>query len=896
MREDNQITATLQNVIFSASDSYFKILSVTVDETDLEDWDEEEIIVTGTFASVKPGSTYAFYGQLVTHPKYGQQFQAARYENQMPADEKGLVAFFASGDFPGVGKKTAEKIVDHLGQNAIDLILADSSVLKGIVKPKVAADLAEKIQENLGLEKLFLLGHQIGLSADVAGRLFDHYGEEAQEVLQKTPYRLVYEFDGLPFKKVDAIAKQAGFADDHPDRIQAGVYAGILNACYSAGHTYLTVDQALFAAQSTLQNNGSGMQAAIDQALGALVSQERLVYEDGNYSPTDLKGAEVLVSSKVNSLLKAKSAVLTTPDLVDTTFVVPENLNLDAVQRGAVEAALTNQVFVLTGGPGTGKTTVTKTLVATWEALVRHQAKGQGRDKDWVKQNRVRLASPTGRAAKRMTEITGYEATTIHRLLGITDGDDAEFDANNPISGGLLIIDEASMLDISLAESLFAALPKDMHLVLVGDADQLPSVGPGNVLYDLIQSQAVPHIALERIYRQGKGSSISTLAQSINAGILPPDFQENQLDRSTFLTTADQVPRAVSQVLQAAVKKGFTANQVQVLAPMYKTSAGVLALNQIAQDLFNPVKPGQKTLQQGETIFRLGDKVLQLENDSERDIYNGDMGQVIAIHYKKEPGVAADSLVVDFAGQEVWYTSKTLNQLTLAYATTIHKAQGNEFKLVILVLTGQFKIMLNQNLVYTAITRAKESLVMVGDYSAYDYAATHPVPVRQTFLQGLLIDRHNGHQGTQALQADRHNQRTVKRQGETVDRVEQRAQSGSQESHLDERLTSGDGQPVSSHHQSPTRGGQPAKQRVKEVAVKREFASQAQAVTASLVEMDQQSLTSSPQQKSAAQASLATDQVVGESELTAATLTQAMANPMIGMADLKPADFMPELR
>ncbi|NLS37987.1 ATP-dependent RecD-like DNA helicase [Fructobacillus tropaeoli] len=892
IREDNQITGTLQNVIFSANDSYFKILSVTVNETDLEEWDEEEIIVTGTFASVKPGSTYAFFGQLVTHPKYGQQFQAARYENQMPADEKGLVAFFASGDFPGVGKKTAEKIVDHLGQDAIDLILADSSVLTGLVKPKVAADLAEKLQENLGLEKLFLLGHQIGLSADVAGLLFDHYGEEAQEVLQKTPYRLVYEFDGLPFKKVDAIAKQAGFPDDHPDRIQAGVYAGILNACYSAGHTYLTIDQALSAAQSTLQSNSSSMQTAIDQALGALVSQERLIYEDGNYSPTDLKGAEVLVSSKVKSLLKAKSAVQTTPDLVDTTFVVPENLDLDAVQRSAVEAALTNQVFVLTGGPGTGKTTVTKTLVATWEALVRHQAQSQGRDKEWVKQNRVRLASPTGRAAKRMTEITGYEATTIHRLLGITDGDDAEFDADNPISGGLLIIDEASMLDISLAESLFAALPKDMHIVLVGDADQLPSVGPGNVLYDLIQSQVVPHVALERIYRQGKGSSISALAQSINAGILPKDFQENQSDRSTFLTTADQVPRAVSQVLQAAVKKGFTANQVQVLAPMYKTPAGVLALNQIAQDLFNPVKPGQKTLQQGETIFRLGDKVLQLENDSERDIYNGDMGQVIAIHYKKEPGVAADSLVVDFDGQEVWYTSKTLNQLTLAYATTIHKAQGNEFKLVILVLTGQFKIMLNQNLVYTAITRAKESLVMVGDYSAYEYAATHPVPVRQTFLQDLLVDQQNGRRATRAKQADSRVGQLAEHQGQAVDR-------DGQTTNLDSQSASRVDQPASQQSQKNAvkRGTiQQSPQQSPIAAVKQAAPRQPQSADSRSAESDQRSLTSSSQPKPAVQTPLAADQVAGESGLTTATLTQAMADPMIGMADLKPADFMPESR
>lgn len=841
--EDNQILGTLQNVIFSANDSYFKILSVTVEDTDLDDWSEEEMIVTGTFASVKPGSTYAFYGQLVTHPKYGQQFQAARYENQMPADEKGLIAFFASGDFAGIGKKTAEKIVNELGTQAIDLILSDASVLDGILKPKVAKELAEKLQENLGLEKLFVLGHQVGLSADLAGRLFDHYGEEAQDILQNTPYRLVYEFDGLPFKKVDAIARHAGFALDDPERIRAGVYAGILNACYSAGHTYLTVDQAKQAAWQTLQSELPDFSQVIDQALGGLVSQGRLVYQDGIYQAKILADAEILVGEKLQSLIDGRSAVRTDSALVDTSFVVPENLDLDAVQKQAIEDALTNQVFVLTGGPGTGKTTITKTLVATWESLVRHQAQSEKKDQDWVKQNRVRLASPTGRAAKRMTEITGYEATTIHRLLGITEGDDAEFDEDNPISGGLLIIDEASMLDISLAASLFAALPDNMHVVLVGDADQLPSVGPGNVLYDLIQSPKVTHVSLEHIYRQGKGSSISALAQAINAGQLPANFQENQVDRSTFLTTADQVPKAVIQVLRAAVKKGFTADQVQVLAPMYRTPAGVNALNQEAQDLFNPVQPGQKTLQQGETVFRLGDKVLQLENDSERDIYNGDMGRVIAIHYKKEPGVAADSLVVDFDGQEVWYTSKTLNQLTLAYATTIHKAQGNEFKLVILVLTGQFKIMLNQNLVYTAITRAKESLVMVGDYSAYEYAATHPVPLRQTLLQSLLA-------------------------GEGVNGADVAAAK-------------------------PKQAAQPVDHAVQEqvATYQADSKSQQTAPKSSESRFDQGATAADKQVPATNQVEAAP--ALSTNELTTANFDQALANPMVGMDQISPYDFMP---
>ncbi|CAK1231790.1 ATP-dependent RecD-like DNA helicase [Fructobacillus fructosus] len=741
--EDNQVKGVLQNVIFAAKDSYFKILSVQVESDDF-DWDEDELIVTGTFASVKPGSTYAFFGQLVTHPRYGQQFQAARYENQVATDEKGLVAFFSSGDFAGVGKKTAQKVVDALGAEALDKILADPRVLQGLVKPKVADNLVETLQNNMGLERLFALGHKVGLSADLAGKLFDRYGEEAQNILQDDPYRLVYEMDGLPFKKVDAIAQQAGYTLDSKERIKAAVFAAIQNACFAHGHTFLTIEQAKNASWSLIGHDVTNPAETIDQALGALVADGRLVFDHDSYQPRELALAEQTVANKIQELFQKKSDVQFSQQSIDDGFVLPGRLTLDNVQEAAVKQALSSQLFVLTGGPGTGKTTVTKTLVKTWEALVRSQAEQQGQNQEWLKEHRVRLASPTGRAAKRMTEITGYEATTIHRLLGISEGDDAEFDADNPLSGGLLIIDEASMLDISLAAALFSAIPKTMHVVLVGDADQLPSVGPGNVLFDLIHSQQVAHVALEHIYRQGKGSSISTLAASINDGQLPSDFQDKKRDRSTFLTNASQVPSAVGQVLQSAIKKGFTADQVQILAPMYKTAAGVRSLNQIAQDLFNPVEPGQKTLQYGDTVFRLGDKVLQLENDTERDIYNGDMGEVVAIHNQSDGAGKADALVVDFAGQEVWYTPKTLNQLTLAYATTIHKAQGNEFKLVILVLTSQFKIMLNQNLIYTAITRAKEALVMVGDYDAYQYAAEHEVPHRQTHLLADLDSGANG--------------------------------------------------------------------------------------------------------------------------------------------------------
>ncbi|CAK8054082.1 SF1B family DNA helicase RecD2 [Eupransor demetentiae] len=732
-QELEQVTGTLQNIIFKASDSYFKILSIAVDDTSLADWSEPEMIVTGTFADVQEGSGYTFYGSLVTHPRYGKQFKAESYEIDLPPDENGLINYFASGQFKGIGRKTASKIVDALGVDAVHLILDDPTLLAGIVKSDLARSLVETLKRNLGLERLFQIGSQYGIGADLAGRLYDQYGQEAEEILTKEPYRLVFEFDGFAFRKVDQLALKAGFKRDDPRRIEAALYATLMNLTFRSGNTYLTEEQ-LYPAVARSLTDYQFSPEHFNEALSNLIGQGAVVLEDSHYYPRNLYRAEELAASKLREIIRSQAAFTLSHNRIEANYLSGQKIKLDEHQESAVKAGLASKVFVLTGGPGTGKTTIIKSIVASWERIIDEIAQQDGFGGDWLKEQRVRLASPTGRAAKRMTEITGYEATTIHRLLGITDTGEAEFNAENPIGGGLLIIDEASMLDIELAAKLLDALPPYIHLILVGDQDQLPSVGPGNVLADLIHSDVIDHVALSTIYRQGRGSSINRLAAEIKAGHLPGDFQENQNDRSTFLVEPSQTANAVRQVVAAAVKKGFNQNQVQVLTPMYKSSAGVNALNLELQELFNPLKDGKRALEYGSITFRVGDKVLQLENDSEREIYNGDMGEVIAIHSKNDRGIAEDGLVVDFDGKELDYPKKTLKQLTLAYATTIHKAQGNEFPLVIVVLTDQFAPMLNRNLLYTAITRAKEALVLVGQYSAFQRAAEQAIPVRQTSL------------------------------------------------------------------------------------------------------------------------------------------------------------------
>ncbi|CAM3061809.1 ATP-dependent RecD-like DNA helicase [Leuconostoc gasicomitatum] len=735
-----KITGTLQNVIFASSDSYFKILSILIEESTLESWQEPEIIATGTFADVQEGSVYAFYGTVVRHPKYGQQLKVMRYENELPPDEEGLIKYFVSGQFSGIGQKTAEKIVDHLGLNAVNLILDDVHVLDGIIKEATAKKLVHSLQLNLGLERLFQVGNQFGIGADIAGRLYDQYGSEAQDILIQDPYRLVFEFDGISFKTADQIGQKSGI--DHLDerRLQAAVYAAITTVSFQYGHTYLTRQQLL---QSTAQLlRDEELKGALEQAITKLLATHILVTDNDKLYTTALYDAETQVGHDLKRLLQAKQPFEMSVADIDAAFITPGQLELDRTQIAAVKAGLNAQVFLLTGGPGTGKTTIVRSIVATWQKILQKRAKYSDQAQNFLKMYSVKMASPTGRAAKRMTEVTGYDATTIHRLLGIADLGEPEFTADNPISGGLLIIDEASMLDIELTAKLLAAVPNGMKLIIVGDSDQLPSVGPGNVLADLVASEKMTHVELDTIYRQGRGSSITKLAQHIKNGQLPEDFMQNQPDRSTFMVSHDQTDMAIKQVVQAAIKKGYTQDDLQILTPIYKTTAGVNALNTMAQELFNPIKPAQKSLQFGTTIFRKGDKILQLENDSERDVYNGDMGKIIAVQYKndKSNDDHEDRLLVDFDGKELSYPKKNLNQLSLAYATTVHKAQGNEFKLVIVALTTRFGLMLNRNLLYTGITRAKEALILVGEYEAFSRAAQTAVAYRATFLTERLKD------------------------------------------------------------------------------------------------------------------------------------------------------------
>jgi exodeoxyribonuclease V alpha subunit len=747
--EQPKLVGQVANVLFSAQDSFYKVMIVTVAEASF-DYDEEEIAVTGSFGDIQIGASYEFKGQLKNHPRYGLQFAADNYQRQSIGTSSGLVAYLASDKFPGVGKATAEKVVDALGVDAIDKILESPEVLKGIgLSTKVQETIAHQLQQSDGMERAIIALNEFGFGAALATAIYQKYQLETMKVLRENPYQLVLDIEGVSFARIDQLARQQGIEPLDARRIQAGVVAALNLATFEAGDTFVTLQELLNDSQRMLER---AQNVAIDallikRALLTLTNDGVLIAEADRLYMKNLYVAEREIAERLVRLTKIKSSSYLREDVVATlNQVEKENpFPYDEVQQDAMIAALTSQLFILTGGPGTGKTTIVNGVVATYKKLLR----AEGMSWDDVA-NAVLLAAPTGRAAKRLSEATGMPASTIHRLLGITGRESSNDIDIDELEGRLLVVDEMSMVDTELFALLLRAIPNSMQVILVGDKDQLPSVGPGRVFYDLLASGLLNYRELETIHRQGKGSTIIELASAVKSGTLPADFTERQPDRSFFYAHMQDVPQLVEKIATSWRDKKNSVADMQILAPMYKTSAGVHHLNELAQNIFNPMSPKKRELRlklgDREFAFRVGDKVMQTANDPEHNVFNGDIGYITAILLAKDKANSdnADILTVAFDTGEVDYTRQTFNQLTLAYATTIHKSQGTEYKLVIMPLVGAFSRMLQRNLLYTGLTRAAESLVLLGEPEAYLRAAQTEGVNRRTTLQARLQQAESG--------------------------------------------------------------------------------------------------------------------------------------------------------
>jgi exodeoxyribonuclease V alpha subunit len=692
--------------------------------------------VVGTLPELSPGEHLRLQGQWDNHPKHGPQFKAEVCEQTLPATVAGIQGYLGSGMIKGIGPKFAERIVGLFKEETFTVI--EETPQRLLEVPGIGEERVRKItsawKEQKQVKEIMVFLHGHGVSTNLAVKIYKTYGDASLETVQKNPYQLERDIYGVGFKTADRIAQALGLPAEHPSRIEAGIVFA-LNEMINEGHVYvprellaqkaielLAVPQELIApALERLAQDERIRPEMIPldekKVQGGKVSEAQAMYGMPVIYLTPLYFGEKGVAERLRTLASATSQEKT----INHSLFPVENLSEE--QQAAVNMALTHPLSILTGGPGTGKTTCLKALIST--LVEQHKS--------------FALASPTGRAAKRLSEATGHPASTIHRLLEFSPVEGFKHDEANPLDLDFLVVDESSMLDLLLMNNLLKAVRPGTHVLFVGDVDQLPSVGAGDVLRDIIHSGMAPVTRLNSIFRQAADSAIITNAHLINQGKFPK-FAKGEGD--FFLFPAEDATSAADWIVEVVSERipqkfGFNAvRDVQVLAPIYRGPAGVVALNERLQEKLNPPAGNKPERKLYGTIFRLGDKVMQTQNNYDKDVYNGDIGFVNSID------VVEQTLVVDFDGRTATYDWSDADQLTLAYVVSIHKAQGSEFPVVVMPIVTQHYTMLQRNLLYTAITRARKLCVLAGSTRAISMAVrNNKVSQRFTALEWRLNTR-----------------------------------------------------------------------------------------------------------------------------------------------------------
>lgn len=727
-RELEEIQGSVEDIIYRNPDSGFAVITLAVTD--------ELVTVVGPLASVDVGEELKVTGNFTSHPTYGYQFKAELFEKSLPATAGAILQYLSSGAVKGIGPGLARRIVDQFGDETLEQIEKDPMVLAQIkgISEKKASELALEFKQIFGVRSVMLFLARFGISPAYSVNIWKTWGLSAVDFISKNPYIICEEEIGLPFETADLIANHLELSPLSPERITAGIRY-VLSKNLLNGHTCLTQEKLLMVTAQLLAVETADVHAVLDK----LLEDDQLISVERNkpyiYLP-ELFIAETYIANRISLMSRELTSQDDQIDAAINAVEKENHIEYETLQRQAIRSALTENVMILTGGPGTGKTTTLNAIIKIFEQ----------------REQKVLIAAPTGRAAKRISELTGREAKTIHRLLEVEYQKDNQlsFSRNekNPLDCDVVVIDEMSMVDTLLFESLLRAMRLDCKLIMVGDSDQLPSVGAGNVLRDLIDSDCVTIVALKEIFRQAARSLIVTNAHAIVHGEMP---DLSQKDNDFFFLSRENPIAALKTVIELVSTRlpnsyGYSPTEdIQVLCPSRKGDLGVENLNSKLQNVINPSKSEKHEFSYGPYTYREGDKVMQIKNNYDiawvkgeekgLGIFNGDIGTIVSID--KHNGY----IFIDFDGRLSSYTLKMAEELELAYAITVHKSQGSEFPAVILPLLGGYDKLYYRNLLYTAVTRAKKILILVGSRQRVQFMVeNNRKMLRYTGLKQFIID------------------------------------------------------------------------------------------------------------------------------------------------------------
>ncbi len=723
--------------IFS-SDKGYNIGIMQVKETnseEIEDFLDQNITFTGYFPELKEKENYLFYGNLVDHPKYGIQFAVTESELLMPNTKDGLILFLSSDLFPGVGEKLAQRIVDTLGKDCIDRILTEPACLDLVPKltEKRKQQIKRILEEYSQSHQVIVYLTDLGFGMRDALSIYNVYKSKTIATIQNHFYQVIEDVEEITFLKVDKLRAMMNIEDENEERVKACIVYQMHQLLFASGDTYLNLEEIKKGTEAYLH-----MDLEIESFLNlldALILEDKIVFEENRYYPKKIYESEEYIIDRVEDLLNQKTDKMKDLDKRIEELQKELSIAYNNKQKQAIASALKNHITIITGGPGTGKTTIIK-------AIVQLYAKVYQKEGDFLSES-LALLAPTGRASKRMSEATLLPASTIHRFLR-WDKDANTFMVNeeNKSNVHLVIVDEVSMLDTELMASLLKGLNRNIKLVLVGDVHQLPSVAPGNVLKDLIESDLIDTIYLDLLYRQSEESYIPVLAEEIKNNDLSTNFTDKKDDYLFLECSQDTIVSNIKKLCIQLREKGYDESRTTLLAPMYAGVVGIDCLNKELQEIFNPKSLEKKEISVGEVIYRENDKILQLVNRPEENVFNGDIGFIDTIIQKSE-NPSSYEIYVNFDGNRIRYLPKDMDTIKHGFILSIHKSQGSEFELVLMPICMRYSRMLHRKLIYTGITRAKKKLILVGEKEAFVYAVSSAVErERKTSLKEKLQNRY----------------------------------------------------------------------------------------------------------------------------------------------------------